>query len=405
MKLTDSKKREYIKKIALSRLRILDNHGFYGLLLMHMSFGLDESCKTAYTDGYKLCFSPEFLESLKPSEVDFVLMHEIMHVVLKHCFRGAKYDPNIFNIACDIVVNSNILKSNNMNLSSISINGAELMHTINGHEGYEFTAEEVYEMLPKKGNVFGASHFDDHSHWAEITEDGGSEGVDEWEQRIINAVEALQIKNSSDKRGEIPLGALRKYDELKDSTVDWRTLFMDFISFEVSDYSFTPPDRRYDGPFFMPDFNEEEEVNKVKNILFEIDTSGSMSDKDITDAYSEIKGAIEYNNDHLQGWLGFYDAKAYDIKSFEDVDDILKIRPVGGGGTNCSVVFHNLNNFEAKIGGAPDAIVFLTDGYDNFPNEQVRKNIPVFWLINNKKNTPPWGVVARFGKGVSHHNK
>ena len=89
------------------------NHGFYGLLLMHMHFGLDEDCQTAYTDGYRINFSPKFLDELSNDEVDFVLMHEIMHVVFKHCFRGQKADPYLFNVACDIVVNSNILLESN----------------------------------------------------------------------------------------------------------------------------------------------------------------------------------------------------------------------------------------------------------------------------------------------------
>ena len=68
-----------------------------------------------------------------------------------------------------------------------------------------------------------------------------------------------------------------------------------------------PPDRRFrESPFFLPDFNDTEIV--VKDILFMVDTSGSMSDKQITEAYSEIKGAIDQFGGKLMGWLGFFDA-------------------------------------------------------------------------------------------------
>lgn len=64
----------------------------------------------------------------------------------------------------------------------------------------------------------------------------------------------------------------------------------DFIQEEVVDYSFAPPDRRFDdSPFFLPDFNGKED--RVEDILFMIDTSGSMSDDMIAAAYSEVKGA------------------------------------------------------------------------------------------------------------------
>lgn len=112
----DEKENGYRKRLLLSRLRILCNNGFYGLLLMHMTYSIDESCETAATDGYRIVFGSEFLDDLSDSELDFAMVHEILHVVLQHCFRQGDRDNERFNIACDIVVNSNILLSENMNL-------------------------------------------------------------------------------------------------------------------------------------------------------------------------------------------------------------------------------------------------------------------------------------------------
>ena len=40
----------------------------------------------------------------------------------------------------------------------------------------------------------------------------------------------------------------------------------DFIQEEVVDYSFTPPDRRFDdSPFFLPDFNGKEDPALYEN--------------------------------------------------------------------------------------------------------------------------------------------
>ena len=72
MNLTSEEIKKYSKRILLSRFRILNNHGFYGILLMHMQFGIDTKCDTAYTDGYKINFSPNFLDELTNSELDFV---------------------------------------------------------------------------------------------------------------------------------------------------------------------------------------------------------------------------------------------------------------------------------------------------------------------------------------------
>ena len=104
MELSDQRARECTRRLLLSRTRLLTLNGFYGLLLMHMKFGLDETVSTACTDGEYILFNPDFMESLLDRELDFVLMHEVLHVALQHCFRAGDRDPERFNIACDIVV-------------------------------------------------------------------------------------------------------------------------------------------------------------------------------------------------------------------------------------------------------------------------------------------------------------
>ncbi len=147
MAMSDEKIKGYTRRLLLSRMRILCTNGFYGLLIMHMRFSLDEGCETASTDGVRIFFNPNFLDSISDSELDFVLMHEILHVVLKHCSRTGERDNERFNIACDIVVNSNILKSFGMDKSRITLKEyGESMHTApDGKEGYVYTAEQVYE--------------------------------------------------------------------------------------------------------------------------------------------------------------------------------------------------------------------------------------------------------------------
>ena len=104
--------RECTRRLMLSRMRLLCDNGFYGLLLMHAKLGIGDKHETAWTEaGEKITFNPKFLQSLTDSELDYVLMHEILHVVLQHCSRNGDRDSEQFNIACDIVVNSNILKS------------------------------------------------------------------------------------------------------------------------------------------------------------------------------------------------------------------------------------------------------------------------------------------------------
>lgn len=415
MALSEEKVRSYVKRLLLSRMRILCNNGFYGLLLMHMTFALDENCPTAATDGMKIYFSPKFLEELSDKELDFVMMHEILHVVLQHCLRQGDRDNERFNIACDIVVNSNILLSNDMDLSSISLKGyGALMHIApDGKEGHEYTAEQVYEMLPKSkghkkkvdcaGSSMGrAVHkqkkaeqsnsggtWDDHTRWGLYEDDDTIRDV--WVKRFEDACEAIEIRDPSNNRGLMPAFAKRMLKELKKPQTDWRTILNEFIQEEVVDYSFTPPDRRFDGPFFLPDFNGKEDA--VENILFMIDTSGSMSDDMITAAYSEVKGAIDQFDGKLKGWLGFFDAAIIEPKPFESEEEFKVIKPAGGGGTDFQIIFEYVIKYMQN--NPPASIIILTDGYAPFPQEHLACGIPVLWLLNNESVDPPWGKVAR----------
>ncbi|MBR6825998.1 MAG: hypothetical protein IKM59_05570 [Oscillospiraceae bacterium] len=425
MELSESKQREFVRRLLLSRMRLLSTHGFYGLLLMHMGFSLSEDIGTAATDGKRIYFSPVFLEELSEEELDFVLLHEVLHAALRHCARGKGKDNECFNIACDIVVNSTILQENHMDRSTITLRKyGEAMHLApNGEEGFRYSAEEVYEMLMDPGKIkkpligtgngsgrdslrgkglrgkgsagsdrFGQEQYrDDHSLWAEETD---PEQWEIWTARVVQAARAVEIRDPSNNRGLIPAFAKRILRELTRPQIDWRTVLNEFIQPEINDYSFSPPDRRVgDSPFFLPDYNEMGEGNEVFDILFMVDTSGSVSDDMLTAAISEIRGAIDQFQGRLRGWLGYFDAAVTPPVAFENREDILKIHPYGGGGTDFRCVFQFVAT--AMKDRPPAYIVILTDGCAPFPPESMARGIPVLWLLNNDMVDPPWGKVAR----------
>ena len=376
MALSEERLRAYTRRLLLSRMRLLCSHGFYGLLLLHMQYSVDEEVETACTDGVRITFGTAFLDELTDDELDFVMMHEVLHVVLQHCLREGERDPLLFNIACDIVVNSNILLENGMDARKITLASyGEAMHlTPNKDEGHLYTAEQVYEMLKKKaksgggsggngsgksqgnsggggdgsrsgnsgggggdGSTAGRSHggFDDHSRWG--TAPDAERLHEEWCRRFEDAVSAMEIRDPENGRGLVPAFAVRLLRELRRSTTDWRTILNEFVQEEVADYSFSPPDHRFgESPFFLPDFNGT--VDTVRNVLFMIDTSGSVDDKTLAAAFSEVKGAIDQFDGRLSGYLGFFDAAVTEPLPFENEEELLAIRPVGGGGTSFDVV-------------------------------------------------------------------
>jgi predicted metal-dependent peptidase len=380
---------------------------------MRLIFAIDESCMTAATDGVRIFFGPRFLETLSDDELDFVMMHELLHVVLFHCLRGKDLEHERFNIACDIVVNSNIMLERGLTRPiELGDHGAVMHLAPKGQEGHLFTAEEVYEMLPrsitknetpessgfekgraehKQGKAGNDLFSDDHSRWGTAIEDDDVLR-DVWVKNILDASEAVSIQNSVKNRGRLPLFAERLIGKLKSPQTDWRTILNDFVQEEINDYSFTPPDRRFDDtPFFLPDFNEKEDM--VKNILFMIDTSGSMSDDEITAAFSEVYGAVSLFGGKLAGKLGFFDAAIIEPIHFENVRELRNIRAAGGGGTDFQIIFEYVAIYMQD--DMPASIIILTDGYAPFPQQKLTMGIPVLRLINNEDVHPPWGKTAR----------
>lgn len=412
MLLSEKDRKRFNRRLLESRLRILCRYGFYGSLLMHVDFGLDSSCRNVAASSRKISFSPAFLDQISDQELDLVLMHEVCHLALKHNHRRRDFsNKEVFDLAADIVTNSNLLKSFDMKLELLSLNGETLNHTApSGKEGYEYSVEQLYRILSaENGRSYDAAGesdteegssedpdsetgFDDHSRWPE-EEDSCAER--EWQQYVGDICETILIRDPSNNRGTLPMFAMRMFKQLRDSRIDWRIILRNCLEEEISDYSFLPPDRRFsNSDFFFPGMNDLEET--VKGVLFFIDTSGSMSDSQITTAFSEVKGAVEQFSGRLKGMLGFFDCAVIKPVPFESVESLMKIKPYGGGGTDFSIVFDYVRDH--MKGEEIAQIIIMTDGEAPWPPESASGGIPVIWMINNERNDPPWGKVIRLPK-------
>ncbi|SFB66481.1 vWA domain-containing protein [Ruminococcus albus] len=474
----------FVGRIMRSRMRILVEHGFYGMLLMHLRIMLSSEVKNFGTDGVFLYFEPDFLDSISDRELDLVMLHAVTHLALSHPKRiSCLSDKKCAELAADIIVNSYIFEEYGNDESMLHLGGKILPHKApDGSEGNEHSLEELYHLLSpnnssassglasdeksgrgksddgsksgkqsgnktpassgsesdkkvgneksnddskagkQSGNKVPASsgsefdkkcgseksnddsksgeqsgdrasnlsEFDDHSCWQKISDNTYLD--EQWRKNISDAVKAIEIQNSTFNYDGVSMLAARLLKDIREPQIDWRQVLNEFIKQEINDYSFEPPDRRFqDSDFFLPDFNVPDD--KINNILFMIDASGSMSDDDITDVFSEVRGAVEQFSGRLQGWLGFFDAEVTEPVRFEDVEKLDIIRPQGGGGTRFDIIFqYVIDNMKDE---PPVSITILTDGIAEYPPEDMCNDIPVLWVINNDKVEPPWGKVVR----------
>ena len=374
-------------RLTALRADLLNRFPFFGRLLLHLQFGY-APCGTAYTDMRKIVFDPSFAARLPDEEVQFVLLHEVMHCVLHHCTRGGTLHHNLYNIACDIVVNSLILEV--LHDDSFSVNGMPVMHLApDGLEGREYSAEQVYEMLLRDDAeeiMTDCDSFrDEHEPWEEID---SSVADDMWEQHIRAASKAVGNKSG------IPLGLKRYLKEIEHTpTTNWRQILHDFIQHDRSDFVYERPDHRFQGDVIMPSFVENVYGDRVEKLWFLIDTSGSVSDESLSAAFLQISQALE-QIDSLTGELAFFDCALSPFTPFHSVEDLYGAEPVGGGGTSFHVIFHKLEE-RVSAGDAPAAIIIITDGFASFPDEEAAMGIPVLWIITEDGAEPPWGTCIR----------
>ena len=74
-----------VQSIVAARVSLLFNQPFFGNLATRMELvDATKWCKTAATDGRKLYYNREFIKSLTPDELLFLIGHEVLHLSLIH---------------------------------------------------------------------------------------------------------------------------------------------------------------------------------------------------------------------------------------------------------------------------------------------------------------------------------
>lgn len=405
----EMKVKNTVRRMTEERALLIKNNPFFG----HLSMGLQLACapcKTACTDGSRLIFDPAFAEKLSDQELQFVILHEVLHCVFRHCIRGKGLHSVLYNIACDIVVNSTILAM--WGQESMMIAGEKAMHLApDGKEGREYNAEEIYQMLIHQNHTnrisqmqtaqnnankssqmqtdnegFEKSSFDRHDIWQGICDKAQLQ--DNWNRKIQSA-----FRQCGDSTGMPQQVRTIVQDIARRSGLNWKQLLHDFLQSDTYDYNFLPPDRRYAfSDFYLPAYNMDEEHQTADDIWVCIDTSGSVTGEELTCTMAEILDAMRQAG--LKGRISFFDSNITEPEPFEFENDLKNLTAQGGGGTSFHIIFRYLK--EKLYPDLPRAILIFTDGYARFPEQKAALDVPVLWLICKGGNADvPWGQVIQ----------
>lgn len=148
-KYSADERREAMKKLTLASNNFLLSLPFFGFLLSRQKF-VDASTymPTAAVDGEHFFYNIGFINKLNVQEVQFLLCHEMLHLIYGHLLRinypnGLPRIHKLFNIAADYNVNAD-------SLFSLTINNQEPALPDGCYykrEYSNYTTEEIYEIL------------------------------------------------------------------------------------------------------------------------------------------------------------------------------------------------------------------------------------------------------------------
>ena len=102
--MTNQRKNRLKYKIQNSRARLLESHPFFALLLMYLKFVAVPGMKKITTNGRCIYFAPEFVDKLYTYELDYILCHQIMHIIYGHIWRPIDREGDNYHFASDILI-------------------------------------------------------------------------------------------------------------------------------------------------------------------------------------------------------------------------------------------------------------------------------------------------------------
>lgn len=385
---------ERMKKNHIALMRHPETALYSGVIMAGESHVSDEFF-TAYTDGLNKKYSARFIEKLSDEELRALILHENLHVALMHIPRHKdlmKENSMLANVAMDIVVNNIINRLSDKKLCKLPEGGIFDPH----YDGW--SVREIYNDLKKQneGNgsgegeviviVNGKAHSTEGSdeHDAKGTEGKTPEEMKELEEKIGKA-----LREGGMLAGRLGTKMPRELEESLVSPIDWRKELQEYIKTSVRGADELTW-RRFNRSLLANDILAPSvESETITEVLFAVDTSGSIGDEDLAAVATQIAAACETCRPEKVRVL-WWDTHVHGEQVFavDDYDNIRKLlKPQGGGGTRVSCV----SEYIVKNKLAPDCVVILTDGYLE-DNIQWAATVDTLWLVKgNNRFVPPSG--------------
>ncbi len=391
------------EKLTKARMQLLMAFPFFGELVMRMVFHESKTAgvgTTCVDHKGNMWYHPEWIRGMTSTqEVMFELAHEVMHLVQRCTVRfpnGGNHQ--IWNIAADIKVDS-ILVDAGMKQSRVSLKNVteEIMDKYKG-----LTTEQIYYSMiqnPEEAAAFGKSPHPDGTpggegpdvkpgsqagergctsgalHGAKID----AETVEKWKQHVIAA--AINAKN----RGKCPGFADDFLADIRRPSVTWKEyLRRQATSMFRGRYSYLRDSRRSR----TIGMKLPSRTRSPNGAIIMIDTSGSISDDDLSQFVSECSGILRETGCRFLK-IYFHDVECYHIEEY-DLNTIKKIKATRVGTSHVDV-FEKVEESRDKVG----MVIAFTDLETSFPH--IAPDFPVLWAVppGYENHEHPFGQIVK----------
>lgn len=398
-------RKEVYDRIIVARVGLLLRHPFFGNMATRLKVeAADDWLMTAAVDGRKLYFNTQFFNAMDNKEIEFVIAHEILHMVYDHIGRREERHPMLYNIAADYIVN-NLLVDDRIGRKP---------RVVDCYQDFKYrgwSSEEVYEELYKEAKKNGedavkslGEMLDEHLDLEgdEGDKDGEGKGRPRYSKAELDQIkdeikEAMIQAAQSAGAGNVPTGVARLIKEMTESKMNWRELLRQQIQSTIrSDYTFSRPSRKgWHTGAILPGMNFQDTID----ITVGIDMSGSIGNAQAVDFLGEIKGIMEEFKDfQIKVWC--FDTKVYNEQDFsaEGGEDLMDYEIHGGGGTDFDANWTYMKEHDIQ----PKKFIMFTDGYpyNSWGDENYCDTIFIIHSHHDKNLEAPFGITAHYGEAA-----
>jgi len=409
---------EVLDRIITARVGLLLRHPFFGNMATRLKIlAADDWLPTAAVDGRNLYYNTQFFNDMDNKEIEFVVAHEILHMVFDHLgrrgFGGEDRNPMLYNIAADYIVNNTLVRDRIGEKPKI-------VDCFQDFKYEDWTSEEVYDELFEEAKKNGeealkqlGEMLDEHLDMDEGDEGSSSGEESEGKDSNGNNVskrrpkfsdeEMKQIKDEIKENmlsaaqaagaGNVPVGVQRMIKQLTEPKMNWRELLRQQIQSTIkSDYTFSRPSRKGQmSSAILPGMNFQDTID----IAVSIDMSGSISNTQAEDFLGEVKGIMdEYQDYNIKIWC--FDTAVYNEQDFssDSGEDLLDYEIKGGGGTNFMANWEYMK----ETGYVPKKFIMFTDGYawDSWGDPDYCDTVFVIHSHHDKNVQAPFGQTAHY---------